>query len=171
MFSRGGINGSVINAFALNGGNFVEDAPGICSIAVAGAAIATRRARLIETAAAQVSAAVTATRRRQIYVDGMVTVNATAMARRRTSAAGTSSADITAAATAMRRVVASGDTAIDVVASAALFWKYRLPAPIARLMHLRQESRLYVLPAENRTVHVRRGRDDVDVARDIRRAA
>ncbi|MBD9539923.1 hypothetical protein IB276_10700 [Ensifer sp. ENS04] len=154
MFSRGVLNGASINAFSLNGGNFVQEADG--SNTVAFNAALTFRRRLGVTGVN----VVTTTNVARLVVRGMrgvgtASFSGTAKAKRRLVLPSSDSVGISEQAKATRRVRMFSIGTVDQSATLRLALRYMAQTDIKRVMRL-QHSRTMHLPLAARTMSVGR---------------
>jgi len=168
MFSRGSINGEVLNALPLNGGSFVEEASGACEFSVVGSIQANRR--LTATGAASIALVGTAGISLRLRVGGVSSVGmvASGYAARRAAARGVSELGVDLLMTAARRVNLQGTSPIAIDGMLVLSHTFLRRTAPRRIMEMRPELRNLDHHGGRRQVTVPRELTNLTVAKDRR---
>lgn len=164
MFSRGAINGSAVDDFAIAGGNFVEEVGASCKVAMSASVAPNRRRTAGGQAKASTTARLVATKKANIVAIAATRFRLSAAAVRRRSTGGLAQSTFNASVKAVRRQAFFGRARARLLPHLVLSHRFLRTAPSHRFWRLPAEtraisfayaSRAIVVPADPRGVSLR----------------
>jgi hypothetical protein len=170
MFSRGADNGDVVDAYAVNDGNFVEEPTVAITWAIGVAPKATRRCDGVSAIGASFTISPVATRRQKGISAIGWSIGITPVAVRRLKGISAIGFSFAVVPVAYRRAVAASQVTFSFSIAATLNFNQLAPAIVGRSVRVEPSLRS-VAPALQRPVLVPASNRVVAVAPDARRAA
>lgn len=153
MFSRGSINGEMMDAFSIDGGNFVEEMDAASALRVTDSAVLTARRGMSSAGNARMASTSTLLRRVSMGSAVLAKLLGAATVTRRPQLSGSTRATLKSTATAVRRITHVASPKIAFSTAVTLSWAVLRSIPRARTV-LVTEMRSVRVPAERRRIVV-----------------
>ncbi|MFK4259030.1 hypothetical protein [Agrobacterium tumefaciens] len=146
MESRGTTNGTEVNAFAVNVGNFVVSVPGTAQTAISPTLSLTRRIAARCSAITAVSGSMLLTARRRAVGASVVVVTGSLFLARRVAPKAAAIVAVNAGSKLVRRITALSSTTVVINGELFLSWRYLRRATPNRIMRVQPIRSLVVSP-------------------------